>query len=139
VAAVMLNEGAERLATYLYYDSSDPLSLTLRLYVNNHAPVVTDTSAAFTECTLAGYSTVLISSGARDFPTSGGGKATAPFDVTYLTLAPYAGGVTIFGWYLIEDSSGATVLASLLPSPIVVPAGGLILAIQPGPSVSLGV
>lgn len=97
-------------------------NLTWKLYVNNHTPVVTDTGAAYTICTLAGYAD-FTTLGATWTGSSSAGLATYTYANNTYTFNAYAGGTTIYG--IVLFSSGGTALgAALLDVPFAVPIGG---------------
>ncbi len=98
MSALWTNEGINHAA--LQFLGVDAFStLTLRLFVNNHTPAVTDTNGDYTECTLAGYAGVALTPG-----TWTGGTAAGLADYDYpaitFTFSAYAGGTTIYGYYL---------------------------------------
>lgn len=103
-------------------------TLTTRLFTNNVTPAVTDTAGTYTECVLTGYAAV------DHVPASwtgsaSGGVATYTHTTLTFTFSAYAGGTTIYGYYLsVPGPIG--VLAELLSVPYAVPAGGGSLTID---------
>lgn len=95
-------------------------NLTLKLYVNNHTPVVTDTAAAYTECTATGYAAVTLTGASWTGSTTGG---VADYTYPAVTFTFTAGlGQTIFGAYLVDQAGN--VEAGLLDTAFAIPAGG---------------
>src|ERR1051326_837872 len=95
-------------------------NLTLKLYTNNHTPVVTDTSAAYTECSATGYAAVTLTGASWTGSTSGGVA-----DYTYPTVVfTFTAGLgqTIYGAYLVDQAGNVS--AGLLDTPFAVPPGG---------------
>lgn len=128
MSAVWLNAGIDYL-TNLFLNVAAQQNLTLRLYTNNHAPVVTDTWAAFTECALSGYAALTFTPGTWSGSTVGG-LSSYSYPAVNFTFDPYAGGVTIYG-YAVTIPGVIAVLAELLGTPYAVPTGGGIMSITP--------
>ena len=128
MSALWTNAGIDEAAQlWLGNDVYD--TLTLRLFVNNHTPTVTDTAGNYTECTLAGYAAVALTPGNWSGSTSAG-LATYTYPALIFTFSAYAGGSTIYGYYL-QDADGNVILADLLSPAFAVPAGGGSVAITP--------
>lgn len=91
------------------------------LYVNNHPPVVTDTTLNYTKCTLAGYGAITLT-GANWLGATVGGIS----DWTYpaITFNFAAGGQTIYGVVIFDPTHTFPLMAGLLDTPFVVPVGG---------------
>lgn len=132
MAVIMLNEGSAMLASLAAnFDASEP-DFNVMLYENNITPAVSNVLADFT---------VLSPSGAQIFnfstdftwgtPSTAAGKTTVGAATEYMTIAPYAGGVTAYGYVIYEVTSGKAVWAERLASPISIPAGGLVIGISP--------
>ena len=117
----LLNAGADFIAKLFLHKISAPTDLVLHLYVNNHTPAVTDTTAAYTECSALGYASVGLTN-ANWTGTVAGGVA----DYTYpaITFTFTSGlGQTVYGIY-ITDAPGDVVLAGLLDTAFPIPIGG---------------
>lgn len=117
----LLNDGADYLEQ-LFVNKASPANWKVRLYTNNHAPVVTDHASAFTECVLSGYALATTVAASWTGSTSAG-VATYTYPTITFTFSPYAGGTTIYGAF-VADGSGTCWLAALLDTPFAVPAGG---------------
>jgi hypothetical protein len=128
MSALWFNAGIDYLAN-IFLNSTALQNLTLRCFVNNHAPAVTDTFATFTECTLGGYAALTLTPGTWSGSTAAG-LATYAYPAINFTFNPYAGGTTIYG-YLLTIPGVTAILGDLLGTPYAVPAGGGILAITP--------
>jgi len=128
MSAVWLNGGIDYL-TQVFLNITAQQNLTLRLYTNNHAPIVTDTWSAFTECTLSGYAAVTFTPGTWSGSTSAG-LSSYSYPAVSFTFNPYAGGTTIYG-YAVTIPGITAVLADLLGTAYAVPTGGGIVQITP--------
>ncbi len=129
MAEVMLNEGATRMRQQVMQGTGTP-QLVARLFTNNVVPAVTDTLASYTGCTLAGYADVPLP-GLTWTGGAAGGEDDAAADPVFQIIAPYAGGVTIYGYVIFENTGPAVgVWADVFPAPFAVPAGGAVIAIS---------
>lgn len=128
MSAVWLNGGIDYL-TKIFLNVTAQQNLTLRLYTNNHAPVVTDTWAAFTECVLGGYAAFTFTPGTWSGSTVAG-LSSYSYPAVSFTFNPYGGGTTIYG-YAVTIPGVTGILADLLGTPYAVPAGGGIMQITP--------
>jgi hypothetical protein len=120
MAGVLANEGTtDMLSAYLA--GGTPPTLKLRLYSNNHTPVIGDTVSAYTEVTAAGYAAITLSPGSWVVSTvSGHVVAAYPAQVFLMTAA-----FTAYGYY-ITDSGGTRLEGAELASggPFTFGAGG---------------
>ncbi len=127
MSATWLNTGLD-VAAKVFLGKTAFATLTSRLFTNNHTPAVTDTAGTYTECALTGYAAV------DHVPASWTGSAAAGV-ATYthttitFTFGAYAGGTTIYG-YFVTVPGPIGILAELLSVPYVVPAGGGSLTID---------
>lgn len=139
MSVVMLDEGASWICEQAANaQAGSVLKYTIRLFTNNVSPSPTNVLADFTQCALSGYSDQQFD---PDYtfptPTTSGGKAVATPAPVFLTLAPYAGGTTIYGYVVFDDFTGKAVWAEALSVPIVVPPAGLFIGVQPTVTVGL--
>ena len=112
-----------------YLNNETPFNLRVRLYVNSHSPVVTDTDSAFTECTATGYASQTLIAANWSGSTSGG---VATYTYPTLTFTFTAGlGQTVYGVYLDDAATPTphTQMAGLLDVPFAIPSGGGTLTI----------
>jgi len=128
MSALWFNAGIDYLAQ-VFLNMTAQQNLTLRLFTNNHTPVVTDTFATFTECALSGYAAFTFTAGTWSGSTAGG-VSSYSYPAHNFTFDPYAGGTTIYG-YLVTIPGVTAVLGDLLGTPYAVPAGGGIMQITP--------
>jgi hypothetical protein len=121
MSATWMNTGIDYAAN-VFLKRTAEVDLTARLYVNNYTPLVTSTAGNFTECTLTGYAALTLTPGSWSGSTSSG-LATYTYPTITFTFSPYAGGTTIYGYYVTIPGVTA-VLAELFSTPYAVPAGG---------------
>lgn len=127
MSATWLNTGID-YAAQVFLKKTAEQDLTVRLFTNNHTPVVTDTASAFTECALSGYANVTLTPASWSGSTTGG-LATYTYPAITFTFNAYAGGTTIYGYYVtIPGVTG--VLAELFSTPYAVPSGGGTLTVN---------
>lgn len=123
VTLTILNNGVQRTLLLKLNKGGVTLGdLVMALYKNNHAPVVTDNVAQFTEPTAAGYARKTLT-GATWAVTTAAGVSVGTYPTQTFTFTNNGGGETIFGVFLINDDSNAD-MAGLLDTPFVIPAGG---------------
>jgi hypothetical protein len=120
-SATWLNTGID-YKTKVFLGITAFANLTVRLFTNNVTPAVTDTAASYTECALVSYAAVTLTPGSWSGSTSSG-LSTYTYPTLTFNFAPYAGGVTIYG-YFVTVPGLVGVLADVLSTPYVVPAGG---------------
>jgi hypothetical protein len=121
MSATWLNTGID-FGAMEFMNSIAQQNLTVRLFTNNHTPGPTDTAASYTECALSGYANVTLTPGSWS-GSSSAGTATYTYPTLTFTFSAYAGGTTVYGYYVtIPGVTG--VLAELFSVPYAVPAGG---------------
>lgn len=98
---------------------------TMKLFTNVVTPAVTDTTVSYTECVLSGYSSTTLT-GASWTGGAASGIATYTFPSITITFAPYAGGTTVYGYFITITVSATTYLlaAENFASSYPVPSGG---------------
>lgn len=103
-------------------------SCSLRLFVNNHAPVHGDTVAAYTEASFAGYAALTpLSFGAPS--VDGTGKGTIA-DASHTWTATGAGlPQTVYGYY-VTDPDGSLVYAEANGGGFIIGAAGVSYSVQ---------
>lgn len=102
----------------------------LKLYVNNHTPIVTDTAAAFTEPSGSWYTAVLLSSWGAAFVNGSNQGETDEVVHTY-TASGTVVSEDVYG-YFVTDGSGNLAWAEinvLGPQPMSAP--GLSFSVRP--------
>jgi hypothetical protein len=129
ITLTLANAGLDRMAQMVLNKGGVLGNITLKLYKNNHAPLVTDTPAAFTEPTAAGYASVALA-GASWTGSTAAGLSDYTYPATVFTFTNNGGGETIFGCFFV-DTAGNLLMAGLLDTAFVIPVGGGTVTINP--------
>lgn len=98
-----------------------PIDLYLRLFTNNFTVSNTDAIGAYTQCVDASYAAIHLTGATWSLSSISGGRQADYASQTFT----FAGGVSLYGWYL-TDSANTTVYAAgnFASAPIVIPGGG---------------
>ena len=105
-------------------------NLTLKLYINNHAPFDVDTASTYTEASGGGYSAKILSSGFWTISTVGGIPQALYTEQSWSFTGALTGAATVYGAYII-DADGVLVGAQALASPYTPSRNGDFLTIIP--------
>jgi hypothetical protein len=130
MAATFQNNGLNPL-NQVILNKATGAPWVMHLFTNVITPAVTDTVGSYTECVLSGYaSTSLTGSSWTGSATAGTDTETYPSITT--TFASYAGGTTIYGYYITITVSSTTYLlcSQNFASGYAVPSGGGSLVIN---------
>jgi len=126
--AVFQNQGLlEKVKEYLAVQAV--AALTVKLYVNDFTPDNTSLSGQFQECTLPGYATIGLTP-ANWTISATGGMATATYPTLTWNFTNNAGGVTVYGYYVIDTKTGTCHFSERFATPFAVPAAGGALTLQ---------
>lgn len=100
-------------------------SYTVMLFVADVVPGPLTVPGDLTECTLAGYARVALAPGTWVVTVSGG-LVQSLYPTLTFTFAPYAGGVTIYGFMVLNTAGGParTAWGERFAVPYPVPAAG---------------
>ena len=92
----------EKIALEAFVNKTAPQDLILRLYQNNITPSDTDVAATFTECTFAGYASILLTGASWGVYVAG---AVANSERQFIRSSS---GVlqAVYGYYLTQQTSG---------------------------------
>lgn len=122
MSAVWQDTGID-YAELVFLKVTTPQNLTVRLFTNNYTPLVTSVPGSFTECALVGYSNVTLTPGNWSGSTSSG-LATYAYPTLTFTFNPYAGGVSIYGWFVTIPGLISILADNISPVYAVPPGGG---------------
>jgi hypothetical protein len=128
--SLLVPDKGERQMLIMALQKATVETQTLKLFVNNYTPVEGSTEASFTEMSTLGYAAKTLARANWTVATDGGGISSAvqPQQVwTFTAGTP----VTVYGYYIIETTSGVILWAELLPSPQVVQNNGDVIKITP--------
>lgn len=88
---------------------------TLRLFVNNHTPVNSDTEAQYTEAAGGGYAAIALT--ASNWVTTPGSPTSSAYpQQTFTFTGALTTNPTIYGYY-VTNAGGKLLYAELLPQP----------------------
>lgn len=103
MAAVMVNQG-EGLALEMIVNKTAAENLVLKLFKNNWTPAEGDTESAATEADFTGYSAKTLT-GASWTVTPGAPSVATYAQQEFASTADQTA-QTIYGWYLVQATSG---------------------------------
>lgn len=123
MAVVVNNKLVEKIANLLFGRVETSGIWTVRLFVNLHFPLATDVAGNYTECSIPGYSAQILQPGEWDGGIVAPGVVYFTYPQLTWTFDAYAGGQSIFGYYVMDDA-GDLIYSELFPSPFPVPPAG---------------
>lgn len=103
-------------------------TLTLRLFINNITPSVTDTVGMYTEATFPGYTSIAAGSWSALGLDGNNNYQWAELAQVWTSTGP--SGDTVYGYYL-TNSSGDLVMAEAAPTPFAMSLSGLSYSVTP--------
>ena len=110
--AIIVPNGAEQTALKMIINYASPENLVLKLYTNNYTPIATSTESDFTVASGGGYSSVTLTGASWTVSTNGSGQAEAVYaQQTFTFTGALSGSATIYGWVLVQSSSGYLIAA----------------------------
>jgi hypothetical protein len=89
----------------------------VKLFKNNFTPVDGSVTADFTEATFTGYSAVGIGPGSMNPPAVVANVAESTYTGPPVFTCTGGADETVYGWFLMGDSSGKTYLAQKFDTP----------------------
>ena len=129
--SVQPKDGQADLLSYLVAQST-PTPLILKLFTNNISSI-TDLNVAsdFTEATFTGYSNIVLTgSNWVITPSATNVDAFASYpEVSFTSTANQ--NQTVYGWYMVRQTTGKLFRAGLFSSPQVVTTSGIVVYITP--------
>ena len=130
--AIIVPNAAEQLALKNIINYSSPQDLKLKLYTNNYTPIATSTESDFTEASGGGYAAVTLTGTSWSISTNGSGQAEATYaQQTFTFTGALSGSATIYGWFLVQSSSGLLIAAEKVTNSFTPASNGDIFYITP--------
>lgn len=106
-----------------------PPAQTLRLFTNDITPAEGDTAATYTEAVGNGYAPIALTRAGWTISTTAG---VTKAEQTQKTFTFTGGPVSVYGYYVTEDTTGVLLWAERFPAgPANIPAGGGDIKITP--------
>lgn len=120
MAGVVLSQGLTAMVGSAMDIPTFLADLNLKLFVNNHTPVVGDTDANYTEASFVGYSPVALGAWTDD-GIDGNNNEKYSYAAQAFTCSG-ASTDTIYGYYL-ENGAGTVIMAEAAAAPFVMSNG----------------
>jgi hypothetical protein len=115
---VIPNEGKILwLGWALITDGSDFEPFDVKLFQNQYTPTDTSTASDFTEATFPGYAQVQLTRGNFNDVTVANNVATSVNSIVPTYTCTGGQGQTVYGWYMIGDTSGKCLAAQVFDTP----------------------
>jgi hypothetical protein len=107
--------GGRTLALKNLLNNTAPQNMSLRLFTNNVTPTVTSVAGDFTEAAGGGYAAKTLAGGSWTFGNDGVDDGLATYaDQTWTFTGALTGSATIYGWFMVQVTSGIIVAAERL-------------------------
>lgn len=108
--ALLVPNTGEVIALSLLVNKTTPENLVYKFFSNNITPAETDTAATYTESTGGGYAAITLTG--ASWTVTGGAPSTAAYaQQTYTFTGPLTTNPNIYGYFVVQASSGTLVLA----------------------------
>lgn len=123
---------ARKLALKLILNNSAGQDLKLKLYTNNYTPIGSSVAGDFTIAAGGGYADKTLSGASWTFTDDGvdDGKATYA-DQTWTFTGTLTGSATVYGWIIVQATSGLILAAEKLSSSFLPATNGDNLTLSP--------
>jgi hypothetical protein len=108
--ALLVQNDGEVIALEALVNKTAPQNLILKLFQNNVTPAETDIASGYTEATFTGYGPITLT-GASWGAASAGAPSSIAYAQQTFTSSAGAQSQAIYGYYLVQASSGKVVLA----------------------------
>jgi hypothetical protein len=99
-------------------------TFTVHLYVNDHTPVNTDGTMAFTEATWMGYAPQALSGFTASTTNSAGKAQSTANQLTFTIGANLPGPQNVYGWYLTDQDGILLGAERFANAPLIMQASG---------------
>lgn len=106
----------EGLALKNFINKETPQNQKLKLFASNTTPAETDTAGTYTEATGGGYAEKALT-GASWTLTEGAPSDVAAAEQTWTFTGPLTTNTTVFGYYVVQTTSGTLMWAERDASP----------------------
>jgi hypothetical protein len=110
-------------------NNTAPLNVILKLYKNNYTPVAGSTEASFTEATFTGYSSIELAGASWGFTQAS--PSHADYAQQTFTSSADQTAQTIYGYYLVQKTSGYIMGAEAFASPFTIANNGDTIKVTP--------
>ena len=130
MANLFLPAVSENLHLSNMLGKTTPNNIVLKLYVTNTTLAAADTAASYTEMSTMGYAAKTLTAASWTVAQTGAAVAGASYADQVFT---FTGGtlVTVYGYFLVDSSSGVLLGSALLDTPIPIQNNGDTITVSP--------
>lgn len=112
---ILVPNTGEVIALSLLVNKTSPENLVYKLFATNVTPAETDTAASYTEASGGGYAAITMTG--ASWTVTGGAPSTAAYaQQTYTFTGALTTNTTVYGYFVVQASSGTLVLAETFTS-----------------------
>lgn len=112
---ILVPNTGEVIALTLLVNKGTPENLVYKLFATNVTPAETDTAGTYTEASGGGYAAITMTG--ASWTVTGGAPSTAAYaQQTYTFTGVLTTNTTVYGYYVVQASSGTLVLAETFTS-----------------------
>jgi len=129
MAGLMVGNGETVSLSYLTNKTAASQNLVMKLYQNNHTPVIGDAVGAYTEATFTGYAAATLTG--ASWTISGTNPASATYAQQSFSSTANQSAQTIYGYFVIRTTAADLICAELFATPIVIQFNGDTINITP--------
>ena len=127
--SLVLPDQGEAIAVKALVNHTAPQNLSLRLYKNDKTPADGDTEANYTVADFAGYASVTLTGGS--WVVVEGAPTEATYAQQTFTRSSTGAAQTIYGYYLVQVTSGKLVWVERFASAVVITNAGETIKVTP--------
>jgi len=113
--ALLVPDVGEDLALKALLNNTAGQDQTLKLFTNNITPAETDTAATYTEASGGGYAAKALTGANWVFTPGAPSNATYNATQTWTFTGALTAGATVFGYFVIQTTSGKLLWAEAKP------------------------
>lgn len=124
MAALIVNNGEVIALSYLVGKTASTETLKVCLYTNNITPAEGDTAGTYTVASGGGYADATLTAGS--WTVTGGAPTQAVYGptITWTFTGALSGSATVYGYYIVRNTTGDIVGAENFSTPFTPAANG---------------
>ena len=132
MANIVVPNAAEQLQLKNILNHTSPQNQVLKLFCNNFTPGASDTESSFTEAAGGGYASKSLTGSSWTIATDGSGNASGSYAIqTWTFTGALTTNTTIYGYYVVQSSSGLLLWCQLAPAAVTPTTNGDTFSITP--------
>lgn len=128
MAGVAFNQGTG-IALEALVNKTAPQTLILKLYKNNHTPAAGDDESDYTEADFTGYSAKTLTG--ASWGLTPGAPSLISYAAQQFTSSADQTLQTLYGWYLVQATSGKAIAAGLFDVALEIDTNGQTFLVAP--------